>query len=192
MCRAVQFRWAGLFATDHKRGAGPARSKDAYGKGDPKNGIHEVGGSIPPGSTITPLDVQAAGPTGTLCSMPAIACAHSWLVVAAGNGHDDARRAGSADPLVQVLVVDAGRNDERVARFRDVHGVLDGLEGSHEGATVISVAAGLGADEKGHGASTSSEASRRSSLKGRGRGLSFHCPPPRALEFTCYFSHMAT
>jgi hypothetical protein len=70
--------------------------------------------------------------------------------------------------------------------------VLDGLEGSHEGATVISVAAGLGADEKGHGASTSSEASRRSSLKGRGRGLSFHCPPPRALEFTCYFSHMAT
>lgn len=73
------------------------------------------------------------------------------LAFAPGNSERDARGAGSADPLVQVLFIDARRNDERVARLRYSHGVLDGLKSARKGATVIGVAAGLGADVKGHG-----------------------------------------
>jgi len=80
------------------------------------------------------------------------------LAFAPGSSHGDVDSAGSADSLVQIVVVNARPNDERVARLRRVHGVLDRLESAREGATIIGVAAGLGADIKGHGVSTTSEA----------------------------------
>lgn len=87
---------------------------------------------------------------------------------AADHRHDQTRRAGTTDLLVQFLVVDPGREEERISGPRNLHGVLDGLEGSCGAAPVVGIAAGLGIDEPDHGHNQQSNGERGQALTANG------------------------